>query len=689
MKMHTHLLVFLLSSALLLHADDTRRVVALGDVHGDFDRAVAILQEIGLIDDQLKWRGGDSILVQTGDLLDRGPQIIEVMDLFMRLEKEAPQQGGEVIVLLGNHEIMNMTGFLKDVNPDVYADFTDEDSEKRRNTAYRGLVNHNRKKARNFGLRWTVRPGFKENWYNKYGLGHIEYMEAFGPEGKYGKWLREKDAIAKVDGRIYMHAGIPPKMASMSIEDINKKVRQDIQESDKWHRFLLDNDITVPHYTANAKMGAVINFLEDHAKYVKRTNVRVSPRTKNLIANLQAYRDFRYGDLLGEEGPLWFRGFAFWDDDEGNPYLKKLLELHDADAFVVGHTPQKNGIRQRFANQLFLIDTGLHVDYYKGGKPSALEFTQNTCTAIYLDERDAVCKKETSVFPGIANNPIGPATINIPAAAQDPKLDLPVGKRALTKKGGGMLPLQSDEEIIDFLQNAEILEAAEFGSGSTRPLRMVLEKDGVRMRAIFRHVSIDKNGPAPGSPELRRGFQDKAVHETAAYAISKLLGLNRVPPVVKRKYKGENGTLQLWIENAFNEIERRENDWTYPNVRFHDHQRRMMMIFDALIFNWDRNQGNILYGPDWYLWFIDHTRSFRPESFLPDKGRDILFCERNLWEKLKTITDAQLKEVISPYVSKRQARALLKRRELIVELINGLIEERGEKIVLFDLEPPE
>ena len=88
-------------------------VVAIGDVHGDFDDFVAILKQVGLIDEQHHWTGGKTTLIQVGDVLDRGPKPREAMDLLMSLEKEAPQAGGRVVSLLGNHEMMNIMGDLR------------------------------------------------------------------------------------------------------------------------------------------------------------------------------------------------------------------------------------------------------------------------------------------------------------------------------------------------------------------------------------------------------------------------------------------------------------------------------------------------------------------------------------------------------------------------------------------------
>jgi hypothetical protein len=75
-------------------AGSAERLVAIGDIHGDFNDFIAILQRVGLIDKQNHWAGGKATLIQVGDLLDRGPQPRQVLDLMMSLEPEAEKAGG-------------------------------------------------------------------------------------------------------------------------------------------------------------------------------------------------------------------------------------------------------------------------------------------------------------------------------------------------------------------------------------------------------------------------------------------------------------------------------------------------------------------------------------------------------------------------------------------------------------------
>src|SRR5262245_33598569 len=97
------------------------RVVAVGDVHGDFGAFVGVLRAAGVIDQKNKWTGGKTHLVQTGDVPDRGADSRKVMDLLMDLEKQAPKAGGRVHALIGNHEAMNLYGDLRYVVPGEFA----------------------------------------------------------------------------------------------------------------------------------------------------------------------------------------------------------------------------------------------------------------------------------------------------------------------------------------------------------------------------------------------------------------------------------------------------------------------------------------------------------------------------------------------------------------------------------------
>ena len=116
------------------------RVVAIGDIHGDFDALNSILKNAGIIDTSGRWIASDATLVQVGDFTDRGPKVRAVMDLLMDLERQAAAAGGRVAVLLGNHEVMNLIGDVRYVTPAIYETFANQGSSRRRQEAYEAYV---------------------------------------------------------------------------------------------------------------------------------------------------------------------------------------------------------------------------------------------------------------------------------------------------------------------------------------------------------------------------------------------------------------------------------------------------------------------------------------------------------------------------------------------------------------------
>src|SRR5688572_2295159 len=117
-------------------AQDAARIVAIGDIHGEFDGFKRILQAAGLADASGRWTGGRTQLIQTGDYTDRGTGTRAVLDLLMQLESQAKSAGGRAFALLGNHEVMNLIGDTRDVTREIFATFADANSEKRRQEAW-------------------------------------------------------------------------------------------------------------------------------------------------------------------------------------------------------------------------------------------------------------------------------------------------------------------------------------------------------------------------------------------------------------------------------------------------------------------------------------------------------------------------------------------------------------------------
>ena len=191
--------------------DGIDRVVAIGDVHGAYDRFVQILKAAGLINDATHWIGGSTHLVQLGDVVDRGDDSRKVLDLLRQLEREAQAAGGRVHALLGNHEAMRMIGDLRFVTAGEYAAFERADSESARN-AYLN----------------STSSAVDRDQVQKMPLGFLEMRVAFGRDGEYGRWLRQHPAMVKINGIVFVHGGISAAFAAIGCEAINDRLRRDL-----------------------------------------------------------------------------------------------------------------------------------------------------------------------------------------------------------------------------------------------------------------------------------------------------------------------------------------------------------------------------------------------------------------------------------------------------------------------------
>ena len=143
-----------------------------------------------------------------------------------------------------------------------------------------------------------------------------------------------------------------------------------------------------------------------------------------------------------------------------------------------------------------------------------------------------------------------------------------------------------------------------------------------------------------------------------------------------------SGTLQAWIEGGMVEGDRQRKKIAPPDSTVWNRQVQIMRVFDNLIYNTDRNMGNIVIDRNWKLWMIDHTRAFRRFPSL-QKTVTLNQCERGMYQRLKTLDEAVVRERLKPYLSSYEMDALLKRRALIVERLDEVIAERGEAKVLY------
>ena len=361
-------------------------LVAIGDVHGDFDDFCAILQRVALIDEQRRWTGGKATFVQLGDLIDRGPKPREVLDLMTSLDEQAAKAGGQVVSLLGNHEVMNLMGDLRYVTAGNYASFVDSESEKRQTNAFQKYMAWRKDHPQLLAeLNQPVLPETETEWMTRHPLGFIEHRDAFSPNGIYGKWLRQRSALAKIGGVIFLHGGINPDLTSVGLDQINERIRGEMNQYDEARQYLADENVLLPFFTLQEAIAVAHAELIAERKQRAKSNDTRQARIEQFLA-LGGWLCVR------EDGPLWYRGYDQWSEEEGAPKVEKILAAYNATNIVVGHTVQKTArIRPGFGGRIMFIDTGMLSSYYHGGKPSALEISEDRkFTAVYLDQRVAL-----------------------------------------------------------------------------------------------------------------------------------------------------------------------------------------------------------------------------------------------------------------------------------------------------------
>ena len=307
--------VLIALAALLLTTPATaaaNRIVAVGDLHGDYAAWLDIARNAGVIDARGHWAGGRTTLVQLGDIVDREPNSLQIIRSLQQLQKEAPHAGGKVVVLLGNHEAMNLLGDYRYTTPGEFAAFADKDSPARRDRVYE--VNQARIEAAYRAKDTALMPAqIRQAWDAVTPLGWVEHKLAWSPTGELGRWASQNPAVVKINGTLFVHGGISAEYARLSIDEINRRIAVAMANADDSASSILDDPL----------------------------------------------------------GPLWYRGLAMTDPDaeavrtaRKSPHLAPDRELETvlsalgARPMVIGHTPDLKGIEILYGGRLARVDTG-------------------------------------------------------------------------------------------------------------------------------------------------------------------------------------------------------------------------------------------------------------------------------------------------------------------------------------------
>jgi len=355
------------SSAL---ADDwkfsgVKRIVAVSDIHGAYDALVETLQHADVMDDKLAWSGGKTHFVITGDLLDRGPESRLVMDLIMRLEREAPLAGGRVHQLLGNHEVMNLIGDLRYVANEEYAAFLDFESPGERESWYQRFRNNKPADVNESDVRaefdLAAPPGF---------FGH---RRAFRRGGVYGEWLLDKPFMIVINDTVFVHGGVPPFVLENGLAGVNVGLKSDLNEYVTTSAMLVDAGVLSP----------IDRFKETQPSLTER--LEAEQIEDEFAASVRQLLDLGNSPLHGPVGPTWYRGTASCTSLIEADRLDTALAELGATRVVIGHTTTvTRRVQQRMDGRIVEIDTGMLKSNYEGSG-NALIIENGELTVINQD----------------------------------------------------------------------------------------------------------------------------------------------------------------------------------------------------------------------------------------------------------------------------------------------------------------
>ena len=290
------------------------RIVAVGDLHGDFAAWRAIVRAAGLVGADGHWTGGGATLVQVGDAVDRGPDSLKIVEDLMRLQREAARAHGRVVALVGNHEAMNVTDDLRYVSAADFAAYADARSAALRERVYAANQPAIAAAARRDNPALDD-AAVKAAWLAATPLGKLEHMAAWHADGRIGRWVTGNPAVLLLGDTLFVHGGIGPAYAQVPVAEINTRVAAALKAGS-----------TAPD--------AIIN---------------------------------------DEAGPLWYRGLAA--PAPGAPpiaaQLDALFAATGARRIVIAHTPVLSGIAVSEGGRLIRVDTGISAVYK--GTPSYLD----------------------------------------------------------------------------------------------------------------------------------------------------------------------------------------------------------------------------------------------------------------------------------------------------------------------------
>lgn len=404
------------------------RVVAIADIHGAYGAFQRILQRAGVVDNDLAWTGGRSHLVIVGDVLDRGADSRLALDLIRVLEVEAAAAGGRVHMLLGNHEIMNMTGDLRYVAAGEYAAFAVDEPMEVREAEFRRIAGALDDPAALAAARQQFDADFPQ--------GYFAHREAFSADGEYGRWLLEKPALLVINDMAFVHAGLADAVIG-NAGSLNSRIRSELSD------FLTAYERLVAA-SALSRTASLYDLPARATALLEGTGGGGDLLPADLRRDATMLQDLGSQSFLSPDGLVWYRGNVACNRLTEQDRLAAALGQIGAAQLVIGHTPTRGAVvLSRMNGMLLRIDTGMLNEYY-GGRASALVIEGGSVAVVYENET-------APATPLPQPRHVGNRPANLSAAELEAAL---AGAQIVSRQ-----PLDGTAELVSLADGALELEA--------------------------------------------------------------------------------------------------------------------------------------------------------------------------------------------------------------------------------------
>ncbi len=579
------------------------QIYVIGDIHGAYHEVDTSLKTLKLIDENNNWIGGKAHFVSLGDLIDRGPQTRKLIDLFMKLQQQANEAGGQFHIVLGNHEMMNLSGDWRYLSALEIAEFAQNELPEQRLSAYNQYISWHK---------LSDNENTKSEFNKKYPTGFFAHRLAFGLDGKYGQWLLTLPFIIKINDQLFAHGGISKELENTDLATVNISLKSDlISYLKSWNDFVDNNQLSFD--VAQSDRQDYIKLLDD------------SSHKQNFLKLDDSV-------VMSVMSPSWYRGNALCHPYFEEKILSEKLQIWNTTRLWVGHTttPTKQ-VQERLSNQLVMIDTGLLNSYYHG--------------------QPWIAKIESSGTVSYINGLTGKTGTTISA----PKREF-INPYEMT-----------DTELEDFLKTAKVINRKKTEEGRTNPYQVTLEKDGWIIKGIFKSKDTYKRahkGRWNKSKENADRYQyeliayklDKLL-DIGLVPMTVEREINGRKGTVQLWIDGLVTDLQLHENNigydGFCDKKAQVNMMNVFDYLIANKDRNQSNI----MYNYN----------DLQLWFIDHSRSFgislrRPQMI---KKSDITVTKQ-FKAALERLTEEDLAE-LKPWLHRKQIKAIWKRRNKLIE----------------------